>query len=109
MMYSNLKSIMKNKIIFILFCLLISIGVKGQTNYAVQLLSTEMYPYPYEGDIKTIVDTFYVERKQIEDKTYYRYMVKVESIEKAKEFLAIAQKKFADAFIVFYRKEKRFN
>ena len=80
--------------------------------YSVQLFSTTIYPYPFEGDMVQLVgkDSIYTEMLESNGKIYHRYLVKCSTLRRANELLAIVRERYKDAFIVYYYSNgKRFN
>ena len=127
---------MKNLFI-LLFCLL-QLSAFSQkidrTNiccYSVQVISSTIFPYPYEDEIDSLVQKHrvYVEKKSIKHtlakdsinsgvfivresvtKEYYRYLVWCSDEADARKTLKQVQTKFPDSYIVYYYKNgRRFN
>lgn len=99
--------------------MLLSFAAMAQTQdtakiccYSVQLFSTVIYPYPFEGDFYQVVDkeSLYTEMITVGDRTYHRYLVKCSNFLEANQMLAIIRQRYNDAFIVYYYSNgKRFN
>ena len=78
--------------------------------YSVQLFSTTIYPYPFEGDMYELVDSMYTETITVGEKKYHRYLVKCSSLLEANQVLAIVRERYKDSFIVYYYSDgRRFN
>ena len=57
-----------------------------------------------------VADSFHVETVTINSSTYYRYLIKCETILETNQRLVLARERFRDAFIVvYYESGKRFN
>jgi hypothetical protein len=107
------------KTILTLMLLLFSLAAISQTKdtskiccYSVQLFSTTIYPYPFEGDFYQVVekDSMYTEMVKVGEKIHHRYLVKCNSLMEANQILAIVRQRYTDAFIVYYYSNgERFN